>query len=335
MRKLPAMPGRARHLLGAGLVVAAAVVTGACTGPTQERETTSAGCDRASTPGSKTVLLRHDGLDRSYDVVVPDTPAGEPVPVVLGFHGFGGSPQEQAAVSGLADRALADGFVAVFPQGSDGDRTSPAYFTLGTTDDASLADDEGLTRAILDDVEADLCVDRLRVFAMGHSNGGMFVSTLACVLGGRIAAVAPVAGVHLLPDCDGRPVPIVVTHGTADPVVPFDGAGIAVPLADLLGDSDAITPQLRMFEPVVERPATSWVEAWAEHNGCSLEAPEVGTIGTAVERTAYGGCDGGADVVLQAVRGAGHSWPTAELDATARALAFFEDHPLPADALDG
>jgi poly(3-hydroxybutyrate) depolymerase len=54
-----------------------------------------------------------------------------------------------------------------------------------------------------------------------------------------------------------------------------------------------------------------------------------------VERTAYTQCDTGGDVVLQAVEGGGHEWPTSpRLDATARALSFFQDHPLPRDALD-
>ena len=348
MPALPVRPRtRARRLFASCLVLAAALAAGACSGQTQgtstsEESTTgvhssSAGCGNAPSPGSRAVSLRHDGVDRTYEIVVPDTQPGEPMAVVLGYHGFGNSAQELATVSGLADRALADGFVAVFPQGTDSEGSTPAYFNLETVDEPSLADDVGFTAALLDDVEADVCVDRTRIFAMGLSNGGMFASTLACALGDRIAAVAPVAGVHLLPDCDGRPVPIIVTHGTADPVVPFDdGGGGLVALADLLGLTGAAASQLRMFEAVVETPATSWVESWAKHNGCSLDAPEVTVVETGVERTAYAGCDAGGDVVLQAIEGGGHDWPTAPgLDATARALEFFRHHPLPADALEG
>ena len=348
-RVVPAFPvrsvTRARRLFGSCLVLAAALVAGACSGQAQDTaeegvtgvRSSSPGCSNVPSPGSRAVSLRYDGVDRTYDIVVPDTRAGEPMAVVMGYHGFGNSAQEQATVSGLADRALAEGFVAVFPHGTDSEGSTPAYFNLETVDEPSLADDVGFTAALLDDVEADVCVDRTRIFAMGLSNGGMFVSTLACALGERIAAVAPVAGVHLLPDCDGRPVPIIVTHGTADPVVPFDdGGGGLVALADLLGLTGAAASQLRMFEAVVETPATSWVESWAKHNGCSLDAPEVTVVETGVERTAYAGCDAGGDVVLQAVEGGGHDWPTAPgLDATTRALEFFRDHPLPAGALEG
>jgi polyhydroxybutyrate depolymerase len=331
-------------MAGLCICVALAVLTGACSEETQDASvmangapSPSSGCARTPSLRSGTVSLRHDGMDRSYDVVVPDKRSGAPMSLVLGNHGFGGSPQDQAARSGLADRALRDGFVAVFPRGSDSDRSTLAYFNLETVDDPSLADDVGFTGAILDDVEADLCVDRTRIYAMGMSNGGMFVSTLACTLGDRIAAVAPVAGVHLLPDCGERPVPIIVTHGTSDFTVPFDDDDVdRVSLADLFRGTAISPAQLRMFEPLAETPVTSWVESWARHNGCSLDAPEVTTVEEMVERTAYTECDDGGDVVLQAVDSGGHDWPTPpRLDTTARALAFFQDHPLPRDALDG
>ena len=322
--------------------VALAAVAGACTAEQDDASVAadaspvpSAGCSATETVRSGTVSLRYDGINRSYDIVVPDTRPGVPVPLVLGYHGLGGSPQE-AALAGVAERAPLDGFVAVLPQGSTVDASTPAYFDLETVEEPVLADDVGFTRAILDDVEADLCIDRTRVYATGMSNGGMFVSTLACALDDRIAAVAPVAGVHLLPDCDGRPVPILVTHGTSDPVVPFDESDVgSFDFAGLFAASDGGAAQLRMFEKVAQAPVTTWVESWARHNGCRVDAPDVSTVEPTVERTAYTDCDDGADVVLQEVDGGGHDWPTGPgLDATATALAFFRDHPLSRDMLD-
>jgi polyhydroxybutyrate depolymerase len=274
-------------------------------------------------------------MDRSYDVVLPPTRSDEPMPLVLGYHGYASSPQELAGSSGGS--ALLDDFVTVFPQGSSLGGSTPAYFDIETVDEPLLADDVGFTRALLDRLEADLCIDQTRIYAMGHSNGGMFVSTLACTLNDRIAAVAPVAGIHVLPDCGGRPVPIIVTHGTSDPVVPFDEADVGVPLAatGLFEDSAGGTAQLRMLDAARARPVTAWVESWARHNGCSLDAPEVTASESTVERTEYTGCDSGGDVVLQVVEGGGHEWPTSpRLDATSQALAFFQSHPLPRDALD-
>ena len=325
---------------GACICVFLAVVAGACGGKTHDASvradgapSPSSGCARTAHPTSGTVSLRYDGINRSYDIVVPDTRSGVPTPLVLGYHGFGGSPLEQEA-TGLAERALRDGFVAVFPQGSNLGGSTPAYFNLETVDESLLANDVGFTGALLDDVEADLCIDRTRIYAMGMSNGGMFVSTLACKLNDRIAAVAPVAGVHLLPDCAGRPMPIIITHGTSDPLIPFDESDVGqIDPTGVFEQTAGGSAQLHMFERVWETPVTSWVESWAKHNGCSLDAPEVTTIGNMVRRTAYTDCDNGGDVVLQAVEGGGHDWPTApRLDTTARALAFFKDHPLHRDA---
>jgi polyhydroxybutyrate depolymerase len=257
------------------------------------------------------------------------------MPLVLGYHGYASSPQELAG--SWSGTALLDGFVTVFVQGSNLGGSTPAYFDIETADEPLLADDVGFTGALLDRLEADLCVDRARIYAMGFSNGGMFVSTLACKLSDRIAAVAPVAGVHLLPDCAGRPMPIIVTHGTSDPLVPFGETDVGVPLAatGLSPPNAGGSAQIRMLDKARDSPVTSWVESWAQHNGCSLDAPEVTTIENVVERTEYAECDGGGDVVLEAVEGGGHEWPTPPtLDATSRALAFFEDHPLPRDALD-
>ena len=86
----------------------------------------SAGCNGGVSPGSRSESFQHDGIERVYDIVVPETTQGEAMPVVLSFHGFGFSSEDQAVRSGLAARALVDRFVAVFPQGSDFEGTTPA-----------------------------------------------------------------------------------------------------------------------------------------------------------------------------------------------------------------
>lgn len=49
---------------------------------------------------------------------------------------------------------------------------------------------------------------------------------LSCKLSERVAAIGGVAGAYLLPwdECNpSRPVPSILFHGTADPIVPFTG----------------------------------------------------------------------------------------------------------------
>ena len=194
----------------------------------------SAGCNEGVSPGSRSESFAHDGIERSYDIVVPETAQGVAMPLVLSFPGFTNPSEDQAERSGLAARAPADGFVAVFPQGSDFEETTPSYFNLETVDDPSLADDVGFTAEyLLDRLEADLCIDRSRIFLSGFSNGGAFAATLGCALNDRVAAIAAVAGVHLLPDCGGRPMPIIITHGTADDIVLLSEGDVG-PAADVI-----------------------------------------------------------------------------------------------------
>lgn len=328
----PPMQGARRYRLA---ILFAVMIAGACSPTTgYPAGVGSAGCSKSASPGSRTVSFRHDGIDRAYDIVVPEMEQGIAMSLVLSFHGFSMSSEEQTFSTGLAVRALADGFVAVFPRGSDFGGTTPAYFNLETVDDPSLADDVGFTAEILDRVEAELCIDRRRIFVSGFSNGGMFAATVGCALGDRVAAVASVAGVHLLPDCRGRPMPIIVTNGSADRLVPLSERDVE-PAADVVrgivlgeGGNEA---QLRMIEAVTGTSVRSWVESWASHNACRLVDPAVES-GSAGETTAYRNCRAGGDVVLEVIEGGGHDWP-ASPDATTHALSFFASHPLPIDQL--
>ena len=89
----------------------------------------SAGCNEGVSPGSRSESFQYDGIERSYDIVVPETAQGVAMPLVLSFPGFSNPSEDQAERSGLAARAPADGFVAVFPQGSDFEGTTPAIST--------------------------------------------------------------------------------------------------------------------------------------------------------------------------------------------------------------
>ena len=326
----PPMQGARRHRL---TILFAVVIAGACSPTTGDPdgsqtqgspstlaataiapEVESAGCNEGVSPGSRSESFRHDGIERAYDIVVPETAQGVAMPVVLSFPGFTNSSEDQAVRSGLASRAPADGFVAVFPQGSDFEGTTPPYFNLETVDDPSLADDVGFTAEILDRVEADLCIDRSRIFVSGFSNGGMFAATLGCALSDRVAAVAAVAGVHLLPDCRGRPMPIIITHGSADDVVPFSegDVGLAADASrEIILGSGGNEAQLRMLAAVNETSVRSWVESWARRNGCRLIDPAV-VSGSVVETTAYRKCRAGGDVVLQVIEGVDTIGPRAQ-----------------------
>jgi poly(3-hydroxybutyrate) depolymerase len=129
-------------------------------------------------------------------------------------------------------------------------------------------------------------------------------------------------------------MPIIVTVGSADPLVPLskgDVEAAADVVRGIVLGNDGNQAQLRMIEAVTGTSVRSWVESWASRNSCRPADPAVES-GPTVETTAYRDCRAGGDVVLEVIEGGGHDWP-ASPDATAHALSFFASHPFPIDQL--
>ena len=107
------------------------------------------------------------------------------MPLVLAFHGLAEGSAIHVQHTEYIPLAEEGGFAVVFPQGLG---AVPAWNTgLASADVAMVGD-------LLDQLEADLCIDTNRIYASGLSLGGFMTSSLACVYGDRIAAFAPVAG---------------------------------------------------------------------------------------------------------------------------------------------
>lgn len=169
--------------------------------------------------------LQVGGESRGYLLYVPSTwRRGRPAPLVLVFHGGGGQARGIAPHTGFSRLAEREGFIVAYPEGlnrrwNDG----RAY--------AATHDDVGFVRALLDTLGRELGIDPGRVYATGISNGAMFSYRLACDLPGVLAAVAPVAGAmpaDLAPGCaHTEPVSVLAFQGTADPLMPYAGGGVA------------------------------------------------------------------------------------------------------------
>jgi polyhydroxybutyrate depolymerase len=225
-------------------------------------------------------------LPRSYD------PAS-PTPLVLMFHGGGGGglqfEQASSRMDPVADR---EGFVAVYPDGTGVLKTWNGGGCCGYALENGV-DDVGFVGALLDHLEASLCIDRRRIFASGMSNGAILTHRLACELSQRIAAIAPVAGSDNTAACSPRrPVPILEIHGTADGHVPWQGG-------------EGCGPAKVSFTSV---PRT--VERWRTRNACSGSATQTYFRQGDGHCEATRGC--AADVILCAIEGGGHNWPGGE-----------------------
>ncbi len=258
--------------------------------------------------GEKRFYLLH--VPKSYNPAMP-------APLVLSLHGFAGWPANQQEVTRWDELADRYGFIVVYPCGTGFPLRWRAY--------ADSGQDIGFLTDLIDTLSGEYNIDPARIYVNGISNGGGMTARLACELSGRIAAIGMVSGAFLTPPQACRPtraVPAMLFHGTADPIVPFQGGRS--------GPFDKPFPDVR-----------DWVAALAQSYGCAeppLELPAKGQV----SGLRYAG--GQAEVVFYIIHGGGHAWPggkampvwlsghtSQEIDATRVLWDFFMAHPLDAN----
>ncbi len=272
-----------------------------------------AGFGQAHAYSVKNNFLIHDGDRRYFDVYLPDSYNGtSELPVVLVFHGGGGSMDGIAQQTRMHETGDKKGFITIYPQGISSKignfHTWNAGKCCGRAARENI-DDVGFVRKILESVRDRYSVDLDRVYATGHSNGAMMSYRLACELSDMITAIAPNAGTAALEKCDAlRPVPILHFHGTADKCSKYEGGDCGGCFAEMLGImGSSIKEQTRKCEAVPQM-----VGAMAVLNGCSNLVKEIAKSGNVVCK-AWQRCK--ASVTLCTVNNGGHTWPGGDYGA--------------------
>ena len=261
-------------------------------------------------PGDHTISLRHGGRARRYIVHVPPAVrAGAPLPVMLAFHGGGGEAagfQRYASLDPVADR---EGFLVVYPYGTGRLRNRLLTWNAGTCCGYAVqrdVDDVGFAMSVVDDLRGRTPVDTTRVYAAGHSNGGMMAYRLAAEQADRIAAIVSVGGAMTLtqPFAPSRPVAVLHIHSVDDPRALYAGG---------LGPPFPGTNQRQRHRPVQEA-----LDRWIERDGCAARPDTLETLhgqagtpnaGHTATKLAWSPCTSGYDVVHWKLTGAGHGWP--------------------------
>ena len=248
------------------------------------------------------------GVTRTYIVHVPPRVSeGRPLPVVLAFHGGGGTASGFKAYAGLDALADREGFVVVYPDGTG--RLGRGLLTWNAGGCCGYAaaqsvDDVGFALAALRDVARNVSIDPARVYATGHSNGAMMAYRLAIDAAERVAAIAPVAGAMQAASFPpARPVPVLHIHSVDDPRALYAG-GLGPPFP---GTQSRITH--RAVEPELGR--------WINHDRCRAEprtveqrtTPSRGGPDHTATLLVWAPCAGGTEVQLWRLTGAGHGWP--------------------------
>jgi polyhydroxybutyrate depolymerase len=258
-----------------------------------------------------------DGRTRKYFVHTPTGYTGKtPLPLVFVIHGATQSAESAEKMSGMSAKADREKFLVVYPTGTGRLSDVPTWNSGACCGYAmeNKVDDVAFFRALIAELEKDYSVDPQRVYATGISNGAMMSYRLACEVAEKFAAIAPVEGAQDIACRPAQPVSVIVFHGTADHLVPFDGGS---------------TP-FQMGSKRSDVPVAETVAFWVKYNGCS-PAPQH-QESTEVHTDIYSGCRAGTAVALYAIQGGHHMWPGIPLShnsvpATDLIWAFFQQHP--------
>jgi polyhydroxybutyrate depolymerase len=270
------------------------------------------------------------GTTRTYFLHTPGMlSAASPLPLILVFHGGGGTAQGMASITHLCACAESRRFIVVYPQGLD-KRWNDGRQGVKTS---AQVDDVAYILQLIDALEQKFPIDRSQVYACGLSNGGFFSQRLICELPNKIAAAASI-GASMPADgacVPSQPAALMFILGTADPLVPFQGGQVKGPFGGRRG---------------LVKAASATASYWIEFDGCP-QSPRSNSIydggdGTSLKYESFGPGKGGSELVFCTVEGGGHCWPggkqylpvsivgkASSVDGNKLILNFFARHRLP------
>jgi polyhydroxybutyrate depolymerase len=261
---------------------------------------------RTGMRGKSTRTVMVSGASRSYVAYLPPSPSPTtPMPFVYVFHGANQDGSELFDITQYSTLADSEGIAVVFPdgQGTSSATSVTALNPWNVSEDGAAvcgagdlvnnanAVDFAFMDAIKADIAQDQCLDAKHVFATGFSMGGYFTHHVACDRA-DIRAAAPHSGGTLasLGSCKTGHVPIIIFHGTADPLI-------------APGCDDPNSSAQTGF------PASATL--WAQKNGCKVTyttMPENGSGGNDGQCYVYDGCPADGQVELCTFTNMSHAW---------------------------
>ena len=220
-------------------------------------------------------------------------------PAVIVLHGGMGNAVQMRATSGFDKVAKANGFMAVYAEGTDFGGGRHAWNTgFLLRRQVQDADDIAYFDTLIDTLVSEHGADPTRIYMTGGSNGGMMTYVYAVARAERLAAVAPVvASMFTFDDVPSVPLPILMINGAKDEEVPIEGGMSRNPL-------------VRRAQEAPYKPLNEVVRFWVQVNK-SETTPKTVTMGTATTSAYPIASEGASGAVTEYVvdsEGA-HGWP--------------------------
>jgi polyhydroxybutyrate depolymerase len=182
-------------------------------------------------------LLRPEGR-RRYIVVEPDRLARSSRPTVILLHGHGASAAFMVGLDSFATYKAQDWIrlaerervMLIAPDGIKGSDGKQAWNDCRADAGSNASsDDVGFLAALIDTAVNELGADPERIYVYGSANGGGMAYRLGIELGPRLAAIGVQSALMPMQSrCKPptHPIPVFVTHGTADPIAPYNGGKV-------------------------------------------------------------------------------------------------------------
>ena len=262
-----------------------------------------ANCKKKSGPEPEKVYrfsstMTVDGRVRTYTLnLPPNYYSSENFSLVIAMHGGGGDAAQFESTSRLTEKANAAQFIVVYPEGVQSTGALAARtWNAGSCCDYAVAnniDDVKFISLLIDKLLAGYKINPKKVYATGHSNGGMLSYRLACEIPNKIAAIAPNSCTMVVAACNpGRPVPVLHMHSILDTRVPYQGGpGSGV------GTSTIHLPSL-----------DSVLNAWSLKNTCASGA-QVLVNNSSYKFTKWSACSNAVTIQYYLTQDGGHAWP--------------------------
>ena len=183
--------------------------------------------------------LLYQNQIREYLLYIPQSYSDDnPLPVMLNFHGFGGTAERHLQNADMRTLSESKGFILIYPQGTllgGYPHWNPSPIGEGNK---SSTDDLGFIDRLLSTLPEKINIDSSKIYACGYSNGGFLSYALACNLTDKIAAIGSVAGTMVsdtYENCQATvQKPMINIHGAKDPIVPYGGAPGLVSINNVL-----------------------------------------------------------------------------------------------------
>jgi len=174
-------------------------------------------------PQELDITMTSGRFERHFRIHIPES-VEESYPVVVAFHGgFDTGPdfQSYARLEDYGDRL---GMITVYPDGYGGSWANG----YGSIVDRAGVDDIKFFNEIIEYLDTTYKINKKRIYAVGHSNGGMFCHRLAHENHENLTAFATVDAT--MPDYiynkykTPTNLPVLMINGDKDPKIPFDGS---------------------------------------------------------------------------------------------------------------